>query len=372
MSTPDMHKVDFDEGTEVKLHIYRQYLNEWMPVFPKSGAAKIQICDYFAGPGYDASGNPGSPMIAMDLIKDHRGTLASSGTKVVLRFNDMDYEKVKDLRQAVQDKIDGHSLGGLVEPQISAADFEKIYSNEIKAIQAASIPSFVFIDQYGIKHVTESVFTGLCNLQRTDFMFFVSSSFFKRFAQEDEFLRHHPKVNKDEIAGCEQAHVHRKIRQYYQSMVPEKCDTKVYSFTIKKNHNIYGLIFCTAHPLGAEKFIDVAWNQNGQNGEANFDLDDDAGASQLLIFGNKRLTKKEDFEKRLRDQIINGLIKTNKEAYDLCLLEGIQPSFGKEIICKMIDAKELIGTKVFGMKYRSIYKENKTTIFTLSQNALNR
>lgn len=367
MSTPDMHKVDFDEGTEVKLHIYRQYLSAWIPVFPVSGAPKIQICDYFAGPGHDASGSPGSPMIAMDLITEHRGTLGKSGTKVILRLNDMDDNKVATLRQAVNERIEKDTLGGLVDPQITAADFDQIYQKEILGIQFSGVPSFIFIDQYGIKHVTEAVFSGLCRLQRTDFMFFVSSSFFKRFAQEEEFLKYHPKVNKDEIMGCEQVHVHRKIRQYYQAMVPANCETKVYSFTIKKNHNIYGLIFCTAHPLGAEKFINVAWEQNGQNGEANFDLDDDAGASQLLIFDSKRLTKKEAFESMLKRRILAGSISSNKEAYELCLSEGIQPSFGKTIITKMIDAKELAGSKIFGMTYRAIFKDGKITQFKLNR-----
>jgi len=328
MSSPDIHKADFDEGTEIKLNIYRQYLSAWIPVFPKSGAKSIQICDYFSGPGHDASGSPGSPMIAMSLIKEHRATLGSAGTKVILRLNDMDQSKASTLSQVLKTEIDTHSLGGLVDLRITSRDFSEIYEEEAGEIQRLSVPSFIFMDQYGIKHVTEPVFTSLCRLRRTDFMFFVSSSAFKRFAQEEEFLKYHPKINRDEIKECEPAHIHRKIREYYQAMVPLNCETMVYSFTIKKDKNIYGLIFCTSHPLGAEKFINVAWKENGQNGEANFDLDNDDGAAQLLIFGGKRLTKKESFEKLLRDQIISGTISTNKEAYQLCLAEGIPPAFG--------------------------------------------
>lgn len=365
MSTPDMHKVDFDEGTEVKLNIYRQYLSAWIPVFPMSGATRIQICDYFAGPGHDASGSPGSPVIAMDLIKEHRGTLGSNGTKVILRLNDMDKDKAATLRQVMQGKVESHALGGLVDLQISSDDFDEIYKTEIVSMQRASIPSFIFIDQYGIKHVTESVFSSLCHLQKTDFMFFVSSSFFQRFAKRDEFKKYHPNINPDEVKGCEQAHVHRKIRSYYQAMVPSGCDTMVYSFTIKKGHNIYGLIFCTSHPLGAEKFINVAWEENGQNGEANFDLDDDAEKSQLLIFESKKLTKKESFERVLKRRILASSISTNKEAYEFCLSEGIQPSFGKTVITGMVKNKELGGGKVFGMTYRSIFKEKKIHTFVV-------
>jgi len=364
MSNPDMHEADFDEGTEVKLKIFRQYLNQWIPVFPKSGARQIQICDYFSGPGHDASGSLGSPMIALNVIKDHRGTLGSAKTKVILRFNDMDQSKANTLGRVLKADIKANSLGGLVDPHITSQDFSQIFAQEANAIERNSIPSFIFIDQYGIRYVTESVFAQLCRLQRTDFMFFISSSLFKRFCQEKAFLKYHPKISRDTMVACKSDHVHREICKYYQDMVPSECETKVYSFTIKKNGNVYGLIFCTSHPLGAEKFINVAWDENGQNGEANFDLDEDEQKSQLLIFGGKRPTKIESFSQRLKDLFLAGTFTNNREAYWMCLQEGMRPSLGKDVITAMIGAKDLKGSKVFGMSYKTVLKEKKEVTFT--------
>lgn len=364
MSNPDMHEADFDEGTEVKLKIFSQYLNQWIPVFPKSGARQIQICDYFSGPGHDASGSAGSPMIALNVIKDHRGTLGSAGTRVILRLNDIDQIKATTLGQVLKADIDTNSLGGLVDPRISSQDFSQIFDQEANAIEQNSIPSFIFIDQYGIKYVTEIVFARLCRLQRTDFMFFISSSLFKRFCQEEEFLKYHPKISREAMKECKSDHIHREICKYYQDMVPSGCETKIYSFTIKKNGNVYGLVFCTSHPLGAEKFINVAWDENDQNGEANFDLDEDAKKSQLLIWDGKRPTKIESFSQRLKDLFIAGTFTTNKEAYWMCLREGMRPSLGKDVITAMIDAKELKGSKVFGMSYKNVLKENKVVTFS--------
>ncbi len=61
----------FDDGTLVKLTIYKEYLKEWLPVFvskPDSIWKTIQIFDFFAGMGEDKNGVAGSPLIAIEII----------------------------------------------------------------------------------------------------------------------------------------------------------------------------------------------------------------------------------------------------------------------------------------------------------------
>jgi hypothetical protein len=55
----DLHETKFDEATNVKLAIYRDYLKEWLPVFLAKEEpiwTTINIFDFFAGPGTDAIG----------------------------------------------------------------------------------------------------------------------------------------------------------------------------------------------------------------------------------------------------------------------------------------------------------------------------
>ncbi|MFO7903844.1 MAG: hypothetical protein R6U98_14365, partial [Pirellulaceae bacterium] len=60
--------------------------------------------------------------------------------------------------------------------------------------------------------------------------------------------------------------------------------TALYPFTLKKGANIYGLVFGSKHPLGVEKFLDLAWSKNEINGEANFDIDKDVHKSLPTLF----------------------------------------------------------------------------------------
>ena len=64
MPVRNLHQKPFDEGTRDKLELYREYLREWLPVFINGSSVDIlQIFDFFAGPGFDVDGNPGSPVI---------------------------------------------------------------------------------------------------------------------------------------------------------------------------------------------------------------------------------------------------------------------------------------------------------------------
>ena len=79
MGGKNHHSEPFDASTLVKLDLYRRYVRAWIPVFLNSGIApqRIQIFDFFAGPGRDLNGVSGSPVIALEeiklaLVKDHR------------------------------------------------------------------------------------------------------------------------------------------------------------------------------------------------------------------------------------------------------------------------------------------------------------
>jgi len=70
----DIHSKPFDEGTQIKLQIVRDYLKEWLPVFIMKKVPtwkKLFIYDFFAGEGSDTVGNYGSPLIILDEIRKY-------------------------------------------------------------------------------------------------------------------------------------------------------------------------------------------------------------------------------------------------------------------------------------------------------------
>ena len=84
MPERNLHQNLFNEGTQDKLELYREYLREWLPVFINGSSVDIiQIFDFFAGPGFDMDDNRGSPVITCDEIRNARKILRTPFTSKV-------------------------------------------------------------------------------------------------------------------------------------------------------------------------------------------------------------------------------------------------------------------------------------------------
>jgi hypothetical protein len=71
MPVRNLHQQPFDEGTRDKLELLQEYLREWLPAFINVSSVDIlQIFDFFAGPGFDVVGNPESPAITYEEIRN--------------------------------------------------------------------------------------------------------------------------------------------------------------------------------------------------------------------------------------------------------------------------------------------------------------
>ena len=97
MPRRNLHDKPFDESTKDKLDLYRDYLREWLPVFIHSHFVDtIQIFDFFAGPGTDLAGNPGSPVITCDEIRTALLSSRAQHPTIKAYFNEYEEDKYKD------------------------------------------------------------------------------------------------------------------------------------------------------------------------------------------------------------------------------------------------------------------------------------
>ena len=200
----------------------------------------------------------------------------------------------------------------------------------------------------------------LVNSRNTDFLYFISSSYVKRFGETEEFS----KAISCDVERAERepaAWIHRNILDQLRNRIPEGNKTKLYPFSIKKNTNVYGIVFGASHPRAVDKFLSTAWKENSINGEANFDIDDDQNKTQLDLFGNKPLTKIEKFQKELREKIISKQLKTNKEVYDYTLECGHIPAHAATEIKKMKKEGLVTFDRAPKVNYEQVYK-NKDII----------
>jgi three-Cys-motif partner protein len=103
----DLYRKPFDDGTKTKLEIYRRYVRAWLQVFlhsEKFRGKPLQFYDFFAGPGEDSRGEPGSPLILIGELLAERSNIKQGGHDIRIFFNDQDSAKIGSLRQLCMKK----------------------------------------------------------------------------------------------------------------------------------------------------------------------------------------------------------------------------------------------------------------------------
>lgn len=348
----DIHKKGFDDGTLIKLHILRAYLKEWLPVFTKSKETywdKIYLYDFFAGEGTDIEGNLGSPLIFLDEIKSHCFEIQKKKLKLEFIFNEFSKPKFKKLEslcksylQSCREKENAEIYCPLNTSDKSCPFSYQLFNDEFKDCfnklypfisQNPKLPRFMFLDQYGIKEITTDVFSKLISLERTDFIFFISSSFARRFIELPEFNQY-IKLTRQDFNENKPYHCHKVIFNYYKSLIPNNKDYYLAPFSIKKDKNIYGLIFGSNHTLGIEKFLSICWKINKQTGDANYDIDNeniDSSSPKLFPDFNKP-SKLQVFENELKNKILSNDLRSNKEVYAYTFEMGCLPLHANKVI----------------------------------------
>jgi three-Cys-motif partner protein len=319
----DLHSKPFDEGTIAKLEIFEQYAQAWIPTFVMQGIENIYIYDFFAGTGYDKNGVKGSPIRVLDVIKNNIGYIFKNKVKINVCLNEFEpnkksQEKFNLLKKSCEIYlIQNKSVASVVNLELKNEDFESLFPK--KVIEIRKNPSLVYLDQNGIKFLSKKYLLELEKMTTTDFLYFTSSSYFKRFGERDEFKQHF-EIDVDELKKIDYVNVHRFVINEVKKILPIDTNLKLYPFTIKKGKNIYGIIFGAKHPLAVDKFLNIAWKRNEVNGEANFDIDDEANLGQQILFGVQRISKKEKFHNKLKSKILSleltsnlsSIIKTSK------------------------------------------------------------
>lgn len=368
----DINKSSFDQATKIKLDIFRESFKEWLPIFiHTSYVEKRYIYDFFAGSGMDSEMNSGSPLILLEEAKgqDLMHCSKSEGKKIVFAFNEKIKKKSKELEQNVNHFVNQclqncNREKCVYEHHFGNFNFKEAFNrrNVLEIMNNPKYSKFVLLDQYGFKEVDNDIFNQLINFPKTDFIFFISSSFINRF-QNHPSIKKYIETEKIEFKKSEPKHCHKLVSQYFKNTIPKNKDYYLHQFSIKKGPNYYGLVFGTSHSLGMEKFLKVCWDQDKMAGEANFDINNDFKIGTLFYeeqFSNKIEKYKEDFY----NKISNKEITSNIDALKFTLKYGIQTKNYLDIIINFLEKDKIKITRgKFNKKISSIHKLKYNDIY---------
>ncbi|UCS91953.1 three-Cys-motif partner protein TcmP [Echinicola marina] len=369
MATIDLHEKPFDDKTIAKLEMFEAYAAAWIPTFVMRGDPEICIFDFFAGTGYDKDKVPGSPIRILERLKEQIGNLFQKGVKVKVFLNEYQpgktqQDKFNQLKSACENFLKENSrLARRIEISYYNEDFEHLFPKLYPLIE--KYPSLVYLDQNGIKFLSERYFNALEKTRQTDFLYFLSSSYIWRFGKEKEF-KMHLDIDMEKVKQKKYSSIHRSITEQIRSRLPADSELMLYPFSIKKGANIHGIIFGASHPRAVDKFLNIAWQRNSINGEADFDLDDDMTKGQYHLFEAKKPTKLEAFQEKLRAHILEGVISNNFEAYDFTIKEGHIAKHAADEIKRMKKANLIEYDRSSPLiTYENVYRNKNFLIFRI-------
>jgi len=107
-----------------------------------------------------------------------------------------------------------------------AVEVVKAFQTSTPLLEDESAAKLVFIDQFGVDEVTDEVFRKLVAAPACDFLFFLTSSTLHRF-------RDHPAIKQKIVRPDDYYHVHRKVLEYYQELLPDPASYYLAPFSIK-------------------------------------------------------------------------------------------------------------------------------------------
>ena len=144
---------EYSNLQHVKHELVREYLKGWFPkmTLGQTGCPRLLYIDTHAGRGKHLSGQPGSPLVALTTLLEHKSrSQMLQNTKVYFHFIEGDEENATALRA----ELAKHSLPNNVSAEVETGDCFQIIENAIGEMEKDGkrmAPAFIFVDPYGFK-----------------------------------------------------------------------------------------------------------------------------------------------------------------------------------------------------------------------------
>lgn len=147
---------EMEPHTEAKHIILRKYLDAWLPILTR-WAGRVLYIDGFAGPGEYIGGNPGSPIVAINAILEHKVNLRS---EIKMKF----IEEREDRCEFLKQKIKEINIPKNIKIDCICDKFHVVMNKILSNLNKENLelaPSFVFIDPFGFKDIPLNTIRGI-------------------------------------------------------------------------------------------------------------------------------------------------------------------------------------------------------------------
>jgi three-Cys-motif partner protein len=323
------------EHSKAKVTLYGLYLEKYLNILSRvPSVEKIFIFDLMCGEGIYENGEKGSPIIALDKIKEHY-SFNNSCPNITIWFNDLGESKLEPglSKVARVERFKNElKLPKNVDVKFHQEDYAVISPKAINLIESTNkAKGLFFIDPYSYKIIKPEDIKVMLKSGKTEVLLWLPTNFMYRFAESA--------LNSD-FSGSEP--LREFLLELFGTTPPEfksKYDFvekvanqfKVYlknfgvfvdAFTLESDSkNVYGLFFFTSHIKGHETMVRARWELDENRGKGHT-VDKSPTFSEILM---------SDYPIKLRNYIKDNN-PTNHDMYRFGLENGFLPKHTNDIL----------------------------------------
>lgn len=270
-------KIEMLDHSKAKVELYGRYLGAYLNILCRvSFIEKIFIFDLMAGEGKDCKGSKGSPLVAVDVIKNHF-LMNINNPQIEIWFNDLNMSEIEpeiSKIQRIKNLISKETIPNGVTIKYFGEDYNIVLPKAISEIERSTkSKGLFFIDPYGYKDIDPDDLKRILSYKDTEILLFLPISPMYRFAKKSlvepspgsmplrNFLI--KLFGQTDVEFSSPKDFIHQLKVKLQDYIGD--EVYVPTFSLKRNHtNIYCLFFFTNHQKGCEIMLDAIWRMDDQ------------------------------------------------------------------------------------------------------------
>lgn len=255
--------------TKAKHDILTRYLGAWFGIFGSSRHhQRVNVLDGFAGPGRYDDDEPGSPVLTLTTLLDHRAFTTFNGTTFNFIFNEWNDERFASLQGVLADVKESLApWPETVRVVERNQNFQVLARELLDSIPTGKrlAPTFAFIDPFGYKDVPMSLIRDLVSHSSCELFIYFDFNSVNRFANAGIVDPHFTALfGCDDYKNAPPADEGRGqfIHDLYERQLKKECNfAHICSFEMvnKSGHTGSYLFFCTRDDQAYDKMKEAMW-----------------------------------------------------------------------------------------------------------------
>lgn len=283
-----------DAHTLAKHRILEGYLKAWMPIITTQNAkmrasGPVRYIDGFAGAGEYTGGEPGSPIVALNVALNHEKKFETAVRCLFVEERADRFDHLYALLTRLRPQIDTSANVEWTDPR--RGDCELVLDELLKRWESKKEPfgpALVFLDQYGYSQVPVEIIRRIMTWRSCEVFSFINWRDLNRYLSDETkwpgITRAFGGEEWKEVMELSQSEKQTRFRELYEKALRDRAAVRYmcrFDMRDKNDRLLYWLFFCSNNIRGLEEMKRAMWKVDA-TGQFHFS-DRHANNPQLLI-----------------------------------------------------------------------------------------